>query len=170
MQVVKLGARPWLPPAASLIVRLGFWHWAKTILVPAYTAKVVAEKRSVGNHSDLYPTLAGCARIAFARSGPPRRGGHAADRNRFYGRPLDPKNPGDPTAREAFWVPTRCFLRRAMTKAAFACQIWQWFAATVLAICPLFFSSARLLRESLYIGPGSSSSDAAGRSDFPFPR
>ena len=112
MQVVKLGARPWLPPAASLIVRFGFWHWAKTILVPAYAAKVVAEKRSVGNHSDLYPTLAGCPRIAFAR---------------------------DPTAREAFWVPTLCFLRRAMTKAPLRAKSGNGF------------SSARLLRKSLYI-------------------
>jgi hypothetical protein len=36
------------------------------------------------------------------------------------------------------------FLGRAMTKAAFACQIWQWLAAAVLAICSLLVSAPRL--------------------------
>ena len=35
-------------------------------------------------------------------------------------------------------------LPRAMTKGAFACQIWQWLAATVLSVCSLLLPAARL--------------------------
>ena len=40
--------------------------------------------------------------------------------------------------------PSTGFLRRTMTKGAFACQIWQWLAATALSVCSLLFSAARL--------------------------
>ena len=81
------------------------WHWAKTILVPAYTAKVLAEKRPVGNNSDLYPRWLGAREMLLHGRDP-----YGADVTReiqtgFYGRPLDPQNPSDPTARESFVYP-----------------------------------------------------------------
>jgi len=102
---VKLITRPWLLLAVSTIVTLGVWHWAKTILVPAYTAKVLAEKRPVGNNSDLYPRWLGAREMLLHGRDP-----YGADVTReiqtgFYGRPLDPQNPSDPTARESFVYP-----------------------------------------------------------------
>ena len=81
------------------------WHWAKTILVPAYTAKVLAEKRPVGNNSDLYPRWLGAREMLLHGRDP-----YGADVTReiqtgFYGRPLDPQNSSDPTARESFVYP-----------------------------------------------------------------
>jgi len=102
---VKLLTRPWFLLAVSTIVTLGVWHWAKTILVPAYTAKVLAEKRPVGNNSDLYPRWLGAREMLLHGRDP-----YGADVTReiqtgFYGRPLDPQNPSDPTARESFVYP-----------------------------------------------------------------
>lgn len=102
---MKLLTRPWFLLAVSTIVTLGVWHWAKTILVPAYTAKVLAEKRPVGNNSDLYPRWLGAREMLLHGRDP-----YGADVTReiqtgFYGRPLDPQNPSDPTARESFVYP-----------------------------------------------------------------
>ena len=102
---MKLLTRPWLLLAVSTIVTLGVWHWAKTILVPAYTAKVLAEKRPVGNNSDLYPRWLGAREMLLHGRDP-----YGADVTReiqtgFYGRPLDPQNSSDPTARESFVYP-----------------------------------------------------------------
>lgn len=102
---MKLLTRPWFLLAVSTIVTLGVWHWAKTILVPAYTAKVLAEKRPVGNNSDLYPRWLGAREMLLHGRDP-----YGADVTReiqtgFYGRPLDPQNSSDPTARESFVYP-----------------------------------------------------------------
>ena len=104
---VKLDARPWLPPAASLIVRFGFWHWAKTILVPAYTA--------MSPRNGLWVTIPiciphwlGARELLLHGQDPMARRSRGRSKPVFTGRPLDPKNPGNPAAREAFWVPTLC--------------------------------------------------------------
>jgi hypothetical protein len=102
---VKLLTRPWLLLAVSTIVTLGVWHWAKTILVPAYTAKVLAEKRPVGNNSDLYPRWLGAREMLLHGRDPYGAGVTREIQTGFYGRPLDPQNPSDPTARESFVYP-----------------------------------------------------------------
>jgi hypothetical protein len=81
------------------------WHWAKTILVPAYTAKVLAEKRPVGNNSDLYPRWLGAREMLLHGRDPYGAGVTREIQTGFYGRPLDPQNPSDPTARESFVYP-----------------------------------------------------------------
>jgi len=102
---VKLLTRPWFLLAVSTIVTLGVWHWAKTILVPAYTAKVLAEKRPVGNNSDLYPRWLGAREMLLHGRDPYGAGVTREIQTGFYGRPLDPQNPSDPTARESFVYP-----------------------------------------------------------------
>ncbi|MFZ0948169.1 MAG: glycosyltransferase family 87 protein [Candidatus Sulfotelmatobacter sp.] len=102
---MKLLTRPWFLLAVSTIVTLGVWHWAKTILVPAYTAKVLAEKRPVGNNSDLYPRWLGAREMLLHGRDPYGAGVTREIQTGFYGRPLDPQNPSDPTARESFVYP-----------------------------------------------------------------
>ncbi len=102
---MHLRTRPWLLLAASSLIAVSFWHWARTILVPTYTARVLAEKRPIGNNSDLYPRWLGARELLLHGRNP-----YGADVTReiqtgFYGRPLDPQNPVDPTAREAFVYP-----------------------------------------------------------------
>jgi Glycosyltransferase family 87 len=44
--------------------------------------------------------------------------------------------------RETIWK--SALVPRAIVKAAFGCQLWQWIAATILAICSLLVPAARL--------------------------
>jgi Glycosyltransferase family 87 len=41
-------------------------------------------------------------------------------------------------------LPRAGLISRAITKAAFACQFWQWLAATALSFCALFLPASRL--------------------------
>lgn len=145
---MHLRARPWFPLAASFIIAVSFWHWAKTILVPAYTAKVLAENRPVGNNSDLYPRWLGARELLLHRRDP-----YGADVTReiqtgFYGRPLDPQNPGDPTAREAFVYPLYVvFLLAPTVTWSFhtVAQVFRWLllASTVCSV-PLWMWALKI--------------------------
>lgn len=97
--------KPWLSFAASLLIAFGIWHWANAMFLPANLAEARAGLRPVGNNSDLYPRWLG-AREALLHG----RNPYSAEMTReiqagFYGRPLDPRKPGDPAAREAFTYP-----------------------------------------------------------------
>ncbi len=148
MQGVNLRSRPWLLPAASFLIAVSFWHWAKTILVPAYTAKVLAEKRPVGNNSDLYPRWLGARELLLHGRDP-----YGADVTReiqtgFYGRPLDPQNPGDPSAREAFVYPLYVvFLLAPTVTWSFhtAAQVFRWLLlASIACSVPLWICALRI--------------------------
>jgi hypothetical protein len=148
MQGVKLRGRPWLLPAASLIVTFGFWHWAKTILVPAYTAKVVAEKRPVGNNSDLYPRWLGARELLLYGQDPYDPEVTRRIQTGFYGRPLDPQNPDDPTARESFVYPLYVvFLIAPTVTWSFhtAAQVFRWLLlASIACSVPLWMDALKI--------------------------
>jgi len=98
-------ALPWLALAASLLIAFGMWHWAETIAAPAYTAQALATGRPIGNNSDLYPRWLGARELL--RHG---RDPYSAELTReiqigFYGRPLNPQSPSDPTDQVAFAYP-----------------------------------------------------------------
>jgi hypothetical protein len=98
-------ALPWLWLAASLLVALGVWHWAETILVPADTALALAKGIPIGNNSDLYPRWLGAREVLLHHRDP-----YGADVTReiqtgFYGRPLDSLKPSDPPLQESFVYP-----------------------------------------------------------------
>lgn len=90
---------------ASLAICFGVWHWASAIFLPANAVAAKASQRPIGNNSDLYPRWYG-ARAALLN----RRSPYSDEVTReiqigFYGRPLDPRKPGDPAAQEAFVYP-----------------------------------------------------------------
>ncbi|MFZ0197944.1 MAG: glycosyltransferase family 87 protein [Candidatus Sulfotelmatobacter sp.] len=155
---MKLRARPWLLLAASFIIAVSFWHWAKAILVPAYTAKVLAEKRPVGNNSDLYPRWLGARELLLHGRDP-----YGAEVSRemqtgFYGRPLDPQNPADPTARAAFVYPLYVvFLLAPSVTWSFdtVAQVFRWLLlASIACSIPLWMRALkiRLVRPMLIAG------------------
>jgi len=96
---------PWLVLAASLLIAFGTWHWATAIFLPSNAVAARASQRPIGNNSDLYPRWLGArAALIYGRSP------YSDDVTReiqtgFYGRPLDPRKPGDPAAQEAFVYP-----------------------------------------------------------------
>ena len=97
--------RSWIVLATSLIISAGVWRWAQCVLVPAYTKKVVASGRPIGNNSDLYPRWLGARELLLYGRDPYSPEVTRDIQRGFYGRPLDPSKPTDPTAQESFVYP-----------------------------------------------------------------
>jgi hypothetical protein len=95
----------WLALAASVLVCVGVWHWAQTILVPANTAKVIAAHRPIGNNSDLFARWLGARELLLHGRDPYSPEVTREIQTGFYGRPLDPANPSDPREQESFVYP-----------------------------------------------------------------
>lgn len=91
--------------AVAVIVSAGVWRWAQSVLVPAYTKKVVASRRPMGNNSDLYPRWLGARELLLHGRDPYSPEVTRDIQQGFYGRPLDPRNPSDPKAEESFVYP-----------------------------------------------------------------
>jgi len=96
---------PWALLAASLLISLGWWHWAETILIPSNTYYAQKKGVPIGNNSDLYPRWLGARELLLHRSDP-----YGAEVTRkiqlgFYGRAIDPHNPNDPVDPESFAYP-----------------------------------------------------------------
>lgn len=101
----KASNQSWLALAASVLVCWGVWHWAETILVPSNTTKVLAAHRPMGNNSDLYPRWLGARELLLHGRDPYSPRVTREIQTGFYGRPLDPSNPSDPSAQESFVYP-----------------------------------------------------------------
>jgi hypothetical protein len=97
--------RSWLALAASVMICTGVWYWAQAVLVPSNTAKVLAAHRPIGNNSDLYPRWLGARELLLHDRDPYSPQVTSEIQTGFYGRPLDPANPSDPTAQESFVYP-----------------------------------------------------------------
>jgi hypothetical protein len=102
---VKASALPWLVLAGSLLVSLGFWHWADHVLVPVYTTNARARGWPMGNNSDLYPVWLTAREVLLERRTPYSAQLTADIQKGFYGRQVDSKNPGDPANLQAFVYP-----------------------------------------------------------------
>ncbi|HXZ32549.1 MAG TPA: glycosyltransferase 87 family protein [Terriglobales bacterium] len=132
----------------SLLISLGFWHWTVYILAPANTATILAAHRPIGNNSDLYPRWFGARELFLHRRDP-----YGAEVTReiqigFYGRPLNPGNPSDPTAQESFVYPLyAAFLLAPTVKLPFSAVavFFRWFLlAAVAATVPLWMYAIRI--------------------------
>jgi hypothetical protein len=102
---VRLRAFPWLVLCGSLLVAFGVWRWAEHIAAPSNTAQALAEGIPIGNNSDLYARWLGTRELLLHGRDP-----YSAEMTReiqigFYGRPLNPRNPSDPTFPESFVYP-----------------------------------------------------------------
>lgn len=139
---------PWIVLAICLLISLGFWHWTLYILAPANTATILAAHRPIGNNSDLYPRWLGARELLLHRRDP-----YSADVTReiqigFYGRPLNPENPSDPTAQESFVYPLyAAFLLAPTVRLPFqtVAVFFRWLLlAAVAASVPLWMYVIRL--------------------------
>src|ERR1700680_1078008 len=90
---------------ACLIAALGFWRWTEDILAPTNGGTIAAAKRPTGNNSDLYPRWLGTRELLLHGRDPYSAEVTGEIQQGFYGRPLDPRNPSDPTAQESFVYP-----------------------------------------------------------------
>jgi hypothetical protein len=163
---VTLRARRGFVLATSVVISLSFWYWAKTILVPAYTAKVFAEKRPIGNNSDLYPRWLGAREGLLHGRDPYSTQVTREIQSGFYGRPLDSQNSSDPTARESFVYPLYVVFLLAPTLtwpfhivvevfrwtllACIACSVVLWFNALKIRLSWLVRLAVMLLTVASY--------------------
>jgi len=123
--------------AASLLAFWGVWRWARVVFSPANTAKVLAAKRPIGNHSDLYVRWLGTRELLLHRRDP-----YSVEITRegqigFYGRPLDRNNPADPVEQESFVYPLYVvFLLAPLAGLSFPAmaEIFRWLLLASIAI------------------------------------
>lgn len=134
--------------AAALLIAIGFWHWALNILAPANTATVRAAQRPIGNNSDLYPRWLGARELLLHGRDPYSPEVTREIQTGFYGRPLDPQNPQDPTAKESFVYPLYVvFLLAPFVTLPFptVVEIFRCLVLVAVALSvPLWIYAARL--------------------------
>jgi hypothetical protein len=121
---------------ASLVICWGVWRWTEVIAAPAYSAQALARGRPIGNNSDLYARWLGARELLLHGRDP-----YSAELTReiqagFYGRPLDPHNPSDPTVPESFVYPLYVvFLLAPTVTLQFGTvqEIFRWLLLVLLA-------------------------------------
>ena len=148
MKLSDSPALPWFALGASLIVAFGVWHWAAAVLVPTYTQKVLAQKRPIGNNSDLYPRWLGTRELLLLGRDPYSPEVTREIQIGFYGRPLNPQNPSDPAARESFVYPLYvAFLFAPTVNLPFrtVAEVSRWLLLVAIAgSVPLWMDALRL--------------------------
>ncbi len=120
-----------------MLVCVGVWHWAQTILVPANTAKVIAAHRPIGNNSDLYARWLGARELLLHGRDPYSPQVTREIQTGFYGRPLDPANPSDPREQESFVYPLYVvFLLAPTVHLPFpvVAEIFRWILLVCIAL------------------------------------
>jgi hypothetical protein len=153
-RVLNPATNRWLVLAACAMVSMGFWRWAKLVLVPAYNAQVAAAGRPTGNNSDLYPRWLGSRELLLHGRDP-----YGAEMTReiqtgFYGRPLNPQNPSDPKAQESFVYPVYvAFLLAPTVSLPFAtvAAIFRWLLLIAIAFSVPLWTFAVGLHRSVPI-------------------
>ncbi len=89
----------------ALLLAGSMWFYIQKVLIPYQVADAAAHGRPRGNLSDLYPRWLGARELLLRHRDP-----YSAEITReiqrgYYGRPLDPHLPGDPTDQQGFAYP-----------------------------------------------------------------
>jgi hypothetical protein len=138
--------------AVSLIICAGFWHWAEDVVLPANGNAAKAAGRPVGNNSDLYPRWLGSRELLLHGRDPYSDDVTREIQTGFYGRPLDARNPADPTWRESFVYPVYAvFLLAPTVNMQFAAvrQVASWLALACIAFAIPLWMRAIGFRKNL---------------------
>jgi len=141
----NLPMRPWLLLAASVLISITFWHWAVHVVAPVTTATVLAKGKPLGNNSDLYPRWLGTRELLLHGRDPYSPEVTREIQIGFYGRPLNPQNPSDPTDKESFVYPLYvAFLLAPTVRLPFqtASEVFRWLLLGSIALSvPLWMNA-----------------------------
>lgn len=143
--------KPWLVLAACVLVSLGFWRWGRNVLAPAYSLKVAAAGKPIGNNSDLYPRWLGSRELLLHGRDPYSAEVTGEIQAGFYGRRLDPQNPSDPKFQESFVYPIyAAFLLAPTVGLPFStvAAIFRWLLLIAIACSVPLWSCAVGVRRS----------------------
>jgi hypothetical protein len=100
-----LTLRPKFALLISLLFAGSLWFYVERILIPYQEADAISHNRPRGILSDLYPRWLGARELLLRQRDP-----YSAEVTRdiqtgYYGRPIDPRRPNDPTDQQAFAYP-----------------------------------------------------------------
>jgi hypothetical protein len=149
---------PWLLLGASLLIAFGMWHWAEDIAAPGYTAQALAKGRPIGNNSDLYPRWLGARELLLHGRDPYSPEVTREIQIGFYGRPLNPQNPSDPTVPESFVYPLYVVFLLAPTlslRFETVQEIFRWLLLFLLACSvPVWMYAIRFRTRAMFTVAG----------------
>jgi hypothetical protein len=94
----------WLVLAAALCAA-GMWTYANRVLIPYQKSDAAAHGRPRGNLSDLYPRWLGAKELLLRGRDPYSAEVTSEIQAGYYGRPLDPSRPNDPSDAQGFAYP-----------------------------------------------------------------
>lgn len=135
----------------SLLFAGSVWFYVQRVLIPYQVADAAAHGRPRGNLSDLYPRWLGARELLFHHRDP-----YSADVTReiqsgYYGRPLQPGRPGEPTDEERFAYPIYVvFLLAPTLKMPFLIvqMLYKWTLAILTMVSVLLWLRALRWRPS----------------------
>lgn len=150
--------RQWLLFTACLLVCFGVWRWAEVVLVPSNTVEAQRKGIPVGNNSDFYARWLGTRELLLHRRDP-----YSAEITResqigYYGRPLDPRSPGEPLDVAAFAYPIPVVFVLApivFWPFATAQTIFRWILLlSIASSVPLWMRATGLRSRKMYVIAG----------------
>jgi hypothetical protein len=173
VKLVETGYSRWLVLAASLLIALGVWRWARAVLVPSNTLEAQRKGIPFGNNSDLYPRWLGARELLLHGRDPYSTEITRESQIGFYGRVRDPQQPGEPVDVAAFAYPVPVvFLLAPTVRLPFetAQVIFRWVLLfSIAASVPLWMLQATGLRarwQYVLAGALLAVSSSAGISSF----
>jgi hypothetical protein len=100
-----LGLRSKLVAALSLLLAGSVWFYVKGVLIPHQVVDAATLQRPRGNLSDLYPRWLGARELLLRHRDPYSAEVTREIQSGYYGRPIDPTRPNDPTDEQRFAYP-----------------------------------------------------------------
>lgn len=101
----KLRHKPQFAALAALALCAGMWFYVQKIQIPYQLADAAAHGKPRGNLSDLYPRWLGTRELLLHHRDPYSPEVTREIQTGYYGRPLDPARPNDPTDEQRFAYP-----------------------------------------------------------------
>jgi len=89
----------------AILCAAGTWGYVERVLIPYQIAEAAAHGRPRGNASDLYPRWVGARELLIHGRDPYSPEVTRDIQQGYYGRPLDPARPHEPTDQERFAYP-----------------------------------------------------------------
>ena len=126
--------KEWLLIPVSILMGIGMWYYFDRVGVAAQVANDAAKDSPRGNLSDLYPRWLGAREMLIHQRDPYSREVTLDIQKGFWGRPIDPRNPNDPTDEVRFAYPLYVVFLMAPTINWPFESVQTWYMAIAAAV------------------------------------